>query len=113
MPTKEMYDGVIKGFCFGLSGVSAITGIIASAGLIPSMTLLHGTNLLVSSIVFYNIPAVLDRIENFFAPVKPKTLDLDIIFSSKNTAPHGIGGDHFKPSKKKRALVKKMAIRKK
>ena len=112
MLTKDFYDGVVKGFCFGLSAVTAFTGILASAGLISSLSLLHGTNLLVTSIVFYSIPAVMDRVENHFSP-KPKTLDLDAIFSSKSHAPHGVGGDNYKPAKKKRTVTKKMALRKK
>lgn len=116
MDSKEIFDGVIKGCFFGLAGMYAVAGLVCSAGLMPSFTLAHGTNYLVTAIVFYGIPGVIDRVDRHFAEkVKAKVLPIptkiDVSkFFAKETSYQGIGvNDRPVPAKKKksRRIVRK------
>lgn len=116
MDSKEIFDGIIKGCCFGFAGIYATAGMLCNAGFMPSLTLAHGTNYLVTAIVFYGIPGVIDRVDRHFAEkVKAKVLPIpakiDVSkFFAKETSYQGIGGnDRPVPAKKKksRRIVRK------
>jgi hypothetical protein len=75
MDSKEIFDGVIKGCFFGLAGMYAVAGLVCSAGFMSSLTPAYGTNYLVTAIVFYGIPGVINRVDRHFAKkVKAKTM---------------------------------------
>jgi len=109
MDSKEIFDGVIKGCCFGMAGIYATAGLVCNAGFMPSLTLAHGTNYLVTAIVFYGIPGVINRVDRHFAKkVKAKTvsipakIDVSKLFA-KETSYQVVGGNvRPMPSKKKK-----------
>jgi hypothetical protein len=109
MNSKEIFDGVIKGCFFGLAGMYAVAGLVCSAGFMSSLTPAYGTNYLVTAIVFYGIPGVIDRIDCYFAEkvqVKsvsmPAKIDVSKFFAKETSYP-GIGGNNRSiPVKKKK-----------
>ena len=107
MNSKEIFDGVIKGCFFGLAGMYAVAGLVCSAGLMSSLTPAYGTNYLVTAIVFYGIPGVIDRIDRYFGEkvnVKSVPAKIDVSkFFAKETSYPGIGGNNRSiPLKKKK-----------
>jgi hypothetical protein len=110
MDTRDLFDGIVKGFCFGLAGVFTVTGLVCNAGLLPNLSIAHGTNLMVSAIIFYGIPGVIDRIDKHLASKRPNLDSIAKMFEDE-TKYRGLGG-HYRPiagKKKKRArkLVKR------
>ena len=107
MNSKEIFDGVIKGCFFGLAGMYAVAGLVCSAGLMSSLTPAYGTNYLVTAIVFYGIPGVIDRIDRYFGEkvnVKSVPENFDVYkFFAKETSYPGIGVNNRSiPLKKKK-----------
>jgi len=110
MDSRDLFDGIVKGFCFGLSAVFTVSGFLANAGLLPNFTMAHGTNFLVTAIVFYGIPSVMDRIDRHFAS-KVKTVDIAKMFEDE-TQYRGLGGHHRPIVGKKKKRARKLAKRK-
>lgn len=110
MNSRDLFDGVVKGFCFGLSGIFTVGGLLANAGILPNLTIVHGTNFLVCGIVFYGIPGVMDRIDRHFAS-KVKTVDIAKMFEDE-TQYRGLGGGYRPIVGKKKRARKAVAKRK-
>lgn len=126
MNSKEIFDGVIKGCFFGLAGMYAVAGLVCSAGLMSSLTPAYGTNYLVTAIVFYGIPGVIDRIDRYFGektnvsvvsmPAKslelpPAKIDVSKFFAKETSYP-GVGGNNrsipLKKKKMRKTISKKI-----